>query len=104
MISLINAREVILTSGKEIILLVISQKTVGLRKGTAFQDQFEASLLRETQTRSYPDAKLPRVANLHDSSANLSQNKIESEAELNHHGDVRTSHTSNQNNSKYFEA
>ena len=103
MISLVNAREVISTSGKEIILLVISQKAVGLGKGTTFQDQFEASLLREAQTRSYPDAKLPRVANLHDSSANLSQSRIKSEAELNHHGDVRTSHTTNQSNSKYFE-
>ena len=60
MISLVNAREVISTSGKEIILLVISQKAVGLGKGTAFQDQFEENLLRETRTRSYSDAKLPR--------------------------------------------
>ena len=50
-----------------------------------------------------PDAKLPRVANLHDSSANLSQSRIKSEAELNHHGDVRTLHTTDQSNSKYFE-
>jgi len=93
MISLINAREVISTSGKEIILLVISQKAVGLGKGTTFQDQLEAKLLWETQTQSYPDEKLPRIVNLHDSSANLSQSRIESKAELNHHGDVRTSHT-----------
>ena len=52
---------------------------------------------------SYPDAKLLRVANLHDSSADLSQSRIESETELNHHGDVRTSHTTDQSNSKYFE-
>ena len=106
MISFVNEREVISTSGKKIILLVISQKAVGLGKGTTFQDQFEANLLREAQTQSYPDAKLPRVANLHDSSANLFQSgsRIESEAELNHHVDVRTSHTINQSNSKYFEA
>ena len=66
MISLVNAREVISTSGMEIILLVISQKAVGLGKGTTFQDQLEANLLRElprrgaTQTQSYPDAKLLR--------------------------------------------
>ena len=61
---------------------------------------------RVTQTRSYPDAKLLKVANQHDSSANLFQSgsRIENEAELNHHGDVRTSHTINQSNSKYFEA
>ena len=104
MISLVNEREVIATSGREIILLVISQKAVGLGKGTTFQDQFDANLLREAQTRSYPDAKLSRIANLHDSSANLYQSRIESEAELNHHGNVRTSHTINQSNSKYFEA
>ena len=55
------------------------------------------------QTRSYPDAKLLRIANLHDSLVNLSQSRIESEAELNHHGDVRTSHTTDQSSSKYFE-
>ena len=56
----------------------------------------------KAQTRSYPDAKLLKVANLHDSSVNLSQSRIETEAELNHHGDVRTSHAINQSNSKYF--
>ena len=100
MISLVNAGEVISTSGKEIILLVISQKAVGLGK----ERRSKASLLWEAQTRSYPDAKLPRVANLHDSLANLSQSRIKSEVELNHYGDVRTSHTINQSNSKYFEA
>ena len=53
------------------VLLEASQKAVGLRKGTTFQDQFEANLLWEARTRSYPDAKLLSVANLHDSSANL---------------------------------
>ena len=67
--------------------------TVSLRK----EQHSRANLFREAQTRSYPDA------NLHDSSANLSQSRIESEAELNHHGDVRTSHTTDQSNSKYFE-
>ena len=71
MIFLVNAREVILTSKKEAILLEISRKAIGLGKGTTFQDQFEAKLLREAQTRSHPDAKLPRIVNLHDSSANL---------------------------------
>ena len=52
---------------------------------------------------SYLDAKLLRVVNKHDSSANLSQSRIESEAELNQHGDVRTSHTTDQSNLKYFE-
>ena len=47
MISLVNEKEVISTSGREIILLVISQKAVSLGKGTTFQDQFEANLLRE---------------------------------------------------------
>ena len=56
-----------------------------------------------TQTRSLPDAKLPRVANIHNSLANLSQSRIKSEDELNHHGDVRTSHTTDQSNSKYSE-
>ena len=60
MISLVNAKEVISTSGKDIILLVTRQKAVGLGKGTTFQDQFEANLLREARTRSYPDAKLLR--------------------------------------------
>ena len=60
MISLVNAREVISTSGREIILLVTSQKVVSLGKGRAFQDQFETNLLREARTRSYPDAELPR--------------------------------------------
>ena len=36
MISFVNEREVISTSGKKIILLVISQKAVGLGKGTTF--------------------------------------------------------------------
>ena len=58
MIPLVNAKEVISTSGKEIILLVISQKVVGLGKGTTFEDQLEANLLREARTRSYSDAEL----------------------------------------------
>jgi len=53
MISLVNPKEVI-------ILLVISQKVVGLGKGTTFQHQFKANLLWEAQTQSYPDAELPR--------------------------------------------
>ena len=53
MISLVNPKEVI-------ILLVISQKNVGLGKGTTFQHQFKAHLLREAQMQSYPDAELPR--------------------------------------------
>ena len=35
------------------VLLETSQKAVGLGKGTTFQDQFEANLLREARTRSY---------------------------------------------------
>jgi len=63
MISLVNAKEVISTSGKDIILLVTSQKAVGLKKGTTFQDQFEANLLQKlrrgaTQTRSYPESRI----------------------------------------------
>ena len=109
MISLINAREVISTSGKRIIPLVTSRKAVSLGKGKSFQNRFQAKLLREAQTRSYPnasypDAKLFRTVNLHDSSAYLfqSESRIESEAELNHYGDVRISHTMNQSSSKYF--
>ena len=60
MISLVNAREVISTSGKGIIPLVTSRKAVSLGKGTSFQNRFEAKLLWEAQTRSYPDAKLFR--------------------------------------------
>ena len=39
------------------ILLETSQKTVSLGKGTTFQDQFEANLLRKARTRSHSDAK-----------------------------------------------
>ena len=111
MISLVNAREVISTSGKEIILLVKRLLASGKerRSKTNWKRIYSGRLGREatqigaTQTRSYSDTKLSRIANLHDSSANLSQSRIKSEAELNHYGDVRTSHTINQSNSKYFE-
>ena len=112
MISLVNAKEVISTSGKDIILLVTGRKQLASGKerreptpGGSDAELPDAELPRRgaTQTQSYPDAKLPRVTNLHDFSANLSQSRIESEAELNHHGDVRTSHITDQSNSKYFE-
>ena len=86
-----------------------SQKAVSLGKGMLFHPdlkwRYSGRLEREAiQTRSYPNAKLPRIANLHDSSANLFQSKsrVESEAELNHYSDVRISHIINQNSSKYF--
>jgi len=60
--------------------------------------------MRSYSDAKLPNAKLPRIANLHDSSANLfqSESKVESEAELNHYGDVRISHTINRSSSKYF--
>jgi len=60
MISLVNAKEVISTSRKETILLVISQKDVGLGKGTSFQSELipegsdaEPPRHEAIQTRSY---------------------------------------------------
>ena len=65
---------------------------------------FQSELILEGSDAELPrrEAEL-RVTNLHDSSANLSQSRIETEAELNYHGDIRTSHTTDQSNSKYFE-
>ena len=107
MISLVNAKEVISTSEKEIILLVTGRKQLvsgkERRSKTNLKRISSERLGHEaTQTRSYPDAELPRIANLHDSLANLSQSRIKSEGELNHHGDVRTSHTTDQKQFKVF--
>ena len=84
MISLVNAREVISTSGKKIILLVTSRKQLVSEKERRSKTNWkriysgsypDAELPRcgATQTRSYSDAKLSRIANLHDSSVNLFQ-------------------------------
>ena len=111
MISLVDAREVISTSGKDIILLETGRKQLASGKERCSKINLKRIYSRRlrrgaTQTKSYSDAKLLRVTNLHDSSANLFQSgsRIKSEAELNYYGDVRTSHTINQSNSKYFEA
>ena len=73
MISLVNVREVISTLGKDIILLVTGRKQLASGKNDVPKRIYSGRLRREaTRTRSYPDAKLPRVANLHDSSVNLS--------------------------------
>ena len=105
MISLVNARKVISTSGKE----QSFSKAVDLGKGTTFQDRFETNLLREARTWSYPDAELLRRETIQNRESTRFLGELipiwkQSEAELNHHGDVRTSHTINQSNSKYFEA
>ena len=65
MISLVNVREVISTSGKEIILLVTDRKQLASgkerRSKTNLKRIYSGRLRREaTQTQSYPDAELPR--------------------------------------------
>ena len=89
MISLVNAREVISTSGKDIILLVTGRKQLASGKERCSKTDLKRIYFRRLergaiQTRSYSDAKLSRIANLHDSLANLFQSgsRIESEAEL----------------------
>ena len=70
-----------------VILLVTGPRQLASRKRQTLQG--------ERISRSL-DAELPArklLANLHDSSTNLSQRRIESEAELNHHGDVHTPYT-----------
>ena len=62
MIFLVNAREVILTSKKGQSFSKLAKRAVGLGKGTTFQDQFEANLLREARTRSYPESRIYTIS------------------------------------------
>jgi len=94
----------------------MQEKLFNLRKGSnpSRNSQKRLALGKECCSnpdlkRSYPSVKLPkreapRIANLYDSSANLfqSESRVESEAELNHYGNVRISHTINRSSSKYF--
>ena len=61
-----------------VILLVTSPWQLVSEK----QGEFLSELI---QTRSYPHTNAKRLADLHNSSANSSQSRIGSEAELNHH-------------------
>ena len=102
---LINAKRSHSDLEKGVILLVIDPQQLASRKGRCSS----ANLFREAQMRSYPDAELLRHETIQNRESirflgELIPIRKQSEAELNHHGEVRTSHTINQSNSKNFEA
>jgi len=104
MISLVNAREVISTSGKEIILLVTSRKQL-----VSGKERRSKTNWKRIYSGSYPNAELLRRETIQNRESRRFLGELipirkQSEAELNHHGDVHTSHIIKQSNSKYFEA
>ena len=104
MISLVNAREVILTSKKEQSFSKLAKRQLASgkerRSKTNLKRIYSGRLERGAiQMRSYSESRIYTIPRWTYSNPG----RIESEAELNHYGDVRTSHTINQSNSKYFE-
>ena len=100
MISLINARKVILTSKKEQSFSKLAKRQLASGKERCFKTNLKRIYSRRleceaTQTRNYPESQIYTIPRWTYSNPKAG---IESEAKLNHHGDVRifTYHQSKQ--------